>query len=154
MPTDTEQLSRREPRDSGRWDISPAIPTPSARRVISPKGSCSTPLSCYALKAGIDRTRPNGQGYSFPSGHTSSAFTVAPILASRFGWKVGVPAYGLAAVTALGRIEDNNHFASDVIAGATLGVIVGESVAHHGAKFHMPGHVTMGRKGVGLRFKF
>lgn len=108
----------------------------------------------HALKFGIDRTRPNGHGYSFPSGHTSSAFTVAPILASRFGWKVGVPAYGLAAITALGRIEDNKHFPSDVIAGAALGVIVGESIAHHGTKVRMPGHLTMGRKGLGLRFKF
>jgi len=108
----------------------------------------------YALKVGIDRTRPNGHGYSFPSGHASSAFTVAPILTSRFGWKVGVPAYGVAAFTALGRIEDRKHFPSDVIAGATLGIIVGESIAHHGAKLHMPGHITMGRKGLGLRFKF
>ena len=65
----------------------------------------------YALKAGIDRTRPNGHGNSFPSAHTASAFTMAPILTSRFGWKVGVPAYGLAAVTAFGRVDGHKHFA-------------------------------------------
>lgn len=108
----------------------------------------------YALKVGIDRTRPNGHGLSFPSGHTSSAFTIAPILTNRFGWKVGVPAYGIAALTALGRVEDRKHFPSDVVAGATIGVIVGESIAHHGTKFRMPGHLTMGRKGIGLRFDF
>ena len=140
---------------AGLWTMGHLTGNPNTVGAASDlaKGLVLDAALVYALKAGLDRTG-NGQGYSSASAHTASAFTVAPILTSRFGWKVGVPAYGLAAVTAFGRIEDNKQFPSGVIAGATLGFIVGESVAHHGAKLRMPGHLTMGRKGVGLRFKF
>jgi membrane-associated phospholipid phosphatase len=112
----------------------------------------------FAVKTGVDRTRPNGGQWSFPSGHTSSAFTVAPILWSHFGWKVGAPAYALAVSTGLGRIEDHWHFPSDVIAGATMGLIVGEAVATHHQRTSgaglIPGYVYMGRKGLGLQFRW
>lgn len=106
------------------------------------------------LKVAVDRTRPNGARHSFPSGHTSSAFTVAPILTSRFGWKVGVPAYALAFATAFGRIEDHWHFPSDTIAGATLGLILGESVAHHSSRGRLPADFFVGPSGIGLQFHF
>lgn len=108
----------------------------------------------WALKTSIDRTRPNGSPWSFPSGHTSSAFTVAPILASHFGWRVGVPAYALAFATGFGRIEDRWHFPSDVVAGATLGLIVGESVAHHSRSLPLADNVYVGRRGLGVKFGF
>jgi membrane-associated phospholipid phosphatase len=112
----------------------------------------------FAIKTGVDRTRPNGGQWSFPSGHTSSAFTVAPILWNRFGWKAGAPAYALAISTGLGRIEDHWHFPSDVIAGATMGLIVGSAVAHHSRSANadglVPGYVYMGRKGLGLQFRW
>jgi membrane-associated phospholipid phosphatase len=108
----------------------------------------------FALKTSIDRTRPNGEHWSFPSGHTASAFTVAPILNSRFGWRVGVPAYALAVATGLGRVEDHWHFPSDVIAGATLGLIVGETVARHSSLPHLPENLYVGSKGLGLQFGF
>ncbi len=107
-----------------------------------------------ALKASIRRTRPNGGSYSFPSGHTSSAFTVAPILTKRFGWKVGAPAYAFAVMTGMGRMEDRQHFASDVLAGATLGLVVGETFAHRGGNSRLPQHFYMGKRGLGLRFGF
>ena len=34
----------------------------------------------WALKIGIDRKRPNGGRYSFPSGHTAVAFSTVPVL--------------------------------------------------------------------------
>ena len=108
----------------------------------------------FALKTSIDRTRPNGEHWSFPSGHTASAFTVAPILNSRFGWRVGVPAYALAIATGLGRVEEHWHFPSDVIAGATLGLIVGETVARHSSMPHLPENLYVGSKGLGLQFDF
>ena len=106
------------------------------------------------LKTSIRRTRPNGGPYSFPSGHTSSAFTVAPILEQRFGWKVGAPAYLFAVMTGLGRMEDRKHFASDVLAGAMLGLIVGETFAHHAKGSSLPQHFYTGTQGLGLRFYF
>lgn len=106
------------------------------------------------LKLTVQRTRPNGGPLSFPSGHTSAAFAVAPILASRYGWKAGVPAYTLAIMTSLGRMEDRKHYASDVIAGATVGLVVGNAVAHHRSTQLMAEHVYMGKRGLGLKFGF
>jgi membrane-associated phospholipid phosphatase len=81
------------------------------------------------IKIATARRRPDGSdSRSFPSGHTSSAFTVSTILARRHGWKVGIPAFGLASLTAIGRMEDHRHFASDVVAGAFLGYVVGRLI--------------------------
>jgi len=40
----------------------------------------------------------------------------------------GVPAYALASVVAASRLQRNKHYLSDVLAGATLGYIVGRTV--------------------------
>lgn len=62
---------------------------------------------------------------SFPSGHASAGFTAATLLADgqkrpwRYGW------YGLAAVVASSRIHTRSHHASDVLAGALLGLVLG-----------------------------
>src|SRR5436190_15369002 len=45
------------------------------------------------LKLVVPRDRPNGGSHSFPSGHTSGAFAVAPILAHEFGAYGAIPAY-------------------------------------------------------------
>jgi membrane-associated phospholipid phosphatase len=81
------------------------------------------------LKYSIHRERPDGSNrLSFPSGHTSSAFSLATVANRHYGWKVGVPAYVLASGIGLSRIEKDKHYLSDVLAGATLGVIVGRTV--------------------------
>lgn len=82
------------------------------------------------LKYGVKRTRPDGSdSLSFPSGHTSTAFSLAAVADHHYGWKVGLPAYALATGIGLSRIESNRHHLSDVLAGATLGLIVGRTVA-------------------------
>jgi membrane-associated phospholipid phosphatase len=45
-----------------------------------------------------------------------------------YGWKEGVPAYALAGLIAVSRLQRNAHYLSDVLAGATLGYIVGRTV--------------------------
>jgi len=45
-----------------------------------------------------------------------------------YGWRVGVSAYVLASGIGLSRVERNKHYLSDVLAGATLGIIVGRTV--------------------------
>ncbi len=81
-----------------------------------------------ALKASTHRLRPDRTDYlSFPSGHASATFAVATVLASRYGWWVGVPAYAAATAIAASRIEADRHFFSDVVFGATLGTVVGLS---------------------------
>ena len=81
------------------------------------------------LKATVARERPNGEDdRSFPAGHASTAFTLAAVAERHFGWKVGLPAYSVAGLVAVSRLQRNKHYLSDVIAGAALGYIVGRTV--------------------------
>jgi membrane-associated phospholipid phosphatase len=81
------------------------------------------------FKKAVSRTRPDGSdSVSFPSGHTSSAFALATVAQKHYGWKVGVPSYLAASAIGFSRIERNRHYLSDVLAGATLGVIAGRTV--------------------------
>jgi membrane-associated phospholipid phosphatase len=82
------------------------------------------------LKHTVQRTRPDGSdSLSFPSGHTSNAFSIATIAQHHYGWRVGVPAYALAGAIGLSRIERDRHHLSDVVAGATIGFLVGRTVS-------------------------
>lgn len=82
-----------------------------------------------ALKHAIHRERPDrSDNVSFPSGHSSNAFTLAAVLERHFGWKAGVPAYAVAAGVAVSRLQRNKHWLSDVVGGAALGYVVGRSV--------------------------
>jgi membrane-associated phospholipid phosphatase len=81
-----------------------------------------------AIKLSVGRTRPDGTQYSFPSGHSSVTFATATVLQRHLGWKVGIPAYGLATYVAASRVHDRRHFLSDVTFGAALGIIGGRSV--------------------------
>jgi membrane-associated phospholipid phosphatase len=81
------------------------------------------------IKVTVGRERPNGQDErSFPSGHTSNAFAMAAVAERHYGWKLGVPAYLVAGVVGASRIQQDKHYLSDVVAGATLGYIVGRTV--------------------------
>ena len=82
----------------------------------------------YALKYAVDRTRPNGDARSFPSGHTSSAFATAMVLQQHYGWKLGVPCFAAAAYTSASRVVDDKHWASDVVFGAFLGMVSARTV--------------------------
>lgn len=81
-----------------------------------------------AIKMSVNRTRPDGTQYSFPSGHSSVTFATATVLQRNLGWKVGVPAYGLATFVAASRIQDKRHFLSDVAFGAAIGIVAGRAV--------------------------
>ncbi len=84
------------------------------------------------MKPVFGRTRPNGESYSFPSGHSSAVFTTAGVVSRHHGPWVAGAALGLGVLTGLGRMEDLKHYASDVTAGATLGWIIGRTVAREG----------------------
>lgn len=86
----------------------------------------------YALKASVQRDRPEGSGFSFPSGHASVAFASATVLQRHFGWKAGLPAYAAATYVAASRVQMKRHYLSDVIFGATLGVVAGRTVTMPG----------------------
>lgn len=74
-----------------------------------------------ALKYAINERRPNGGNHSFPSGHTSSAFSAAAYLHVRYGWQVGVPAEVIATAVGISRVVTHDHHWYDVVAGAALG---------------------------------
>ncbi len=81
------------------------------------------------IKLSVGRTRPDGSNnHSFPSGHSAGTFATATVLQRRYGWKVGVPAYGLAAYVAASRLSENKHYLSDVILGAAIGIMGGRTV--------------------------
>ncbi len=83
-----------------------------------------------AIKYAVDRVRPDGDEFSFPSGHTSGAFSSVPVVWEHLGWEAGATIAALATCTGIARIETNRHYLSDVIAGAALGLAVGRIVSH------------------------
>jgi len=82
------------------------------------------------MKAGINRTRPDGSPYSYPSGHTSSAFTTAGVVYSDFGPGLGIPAFAAAGYVGLSRLQEGKHYFSDIVAGGILGTYISLKLAH------------------------
>lgn len=70
----------------------------------------------------------------FPSGHTARAFAVTAVVAQRYGRTAGWIGYPLATLVGLARIESDEHWASDVLAGGALGWAVGRTVARRRAE--------------------
>lgn len=96
------------------------------------------------LKYSIGRARPysgelrgsfhpfslTSSNYSFPSGHASSAFSVATIIAEHSKeFLVDVLVYGMASLVAISRIHKNKHWASDVFIGSAIGFFVGKKIS-------------------------
>ncbi|QEC65725.1 phosphatase PAP2 family protein [Mucilaginibacter ginsenosidivorans] len=92
-------------------------------------GLSSTILGITGLstKHFTHRLRPNGSDYlSFPSGHTALAFMGAEFMAQEFDAKsplYGVLAYTIATTTGVFRMYNRDHWFSDVVAGAGLGIL-------------------------------
>ena len=85
------------------------------------------------LKSTITKTRPNGDPQSFPSGHTSLAFTNATVLMNEFQDTSPIFAYSgyaFAATTGVFRMLNNKHYLSDVLVGAGIGIFVTQLVYH------------------------
>jgi membrane-associated phospholipid phosphatase len=104
----------------------------------------------YLLKGTFGRARPYvdstraddfkfGRGFfdgsdyqSFPSGHTTSAFAFATAITARLverrsssvDWAAPV-LYSVASLTAIARVYDHKHWASDVLMGAAIGTVGG-----------------------------
>jgi len=85
----------------------------------------------YLLKYSVNRTRPNGDPRSFPSGHATASFATATVLQEHYGWKLGIPFYAAAAYVAAERVTERKHWPSDVVFGAALGTISGRTVTLH-----------------------
>lgn len=83
-----------------------------------------------SMKHLISTGRPdNSDDHSFPSGHTATAFVTATILHREYGHispLVSIGGYATAAATGILRIRKNRHWASDVAAGAGIGILATE----------------------------
>ena len=76
-----------------------------------------------SVKRIVQKPRPDGSdNLSFPSGHTTSAFSGAAFIERRFGWKYGIPAYAMASFVGYSRIQAKRHDGWDVLGGAIVGI--------------------------------
>ena len=98
-----------------------------------------------AVKYSVHRPRPktdpsfhsvseqgffSGSDVSFPSGHSAAAFSTARTAAWYFGDSGAAPyiSYGLASLVAWSRVNDNEHWVSDVVVGGAAGYFVADKV--------------------------
>jgi membrane-associated phospholipid phosphatase len=84
----------------------------------------------HGLKVTVQRHRPGRTdgSFSFPSGHTSATWATASVLWRHFGWKVGAPVAAVGVWVAGGRVQQRQHFLSDVVFGAAVGIAGGRTV--------------------------
>jgi membrane-associated phospholipid phosphatase len=77
---------------------------------------------------------------AFPSGHTSTAFSIATVFASQYNETPLIPVLSYSAATLVGvsRLTEHEHWSSDVFVGAVLGYLCGKQVVRHFNKTHQP----------------
>jgi acid phosphatase (class A) len=97
----------------------------------------ATAAATYIAKERFDRARPyvtdpslrvpvdKPIGKSYPSGHTSSAYAAARMIAT-LEPKLAAEAYNLAAQVAVSRVYSGVHYPSDVVVGAALGTSIAD----------------------------
>jgi membrane-associated phospholipid phosphatase len=101
----------------------------------------------------------SGSNLSFASGDATAAFSVATVIASEYDDKAWVPplAYSIATLTALARINDNAHWASDVFAGAAIGYFTAKTIVKlhkKGSRFAVAPAMTGQGPGLVISYKF
>lgn len=95
----------------------------------------------YLLKYTVSRERPDlSNDHSFPSGHASLSFATAGVLAYRYPWYVGVTSLAVASAIGFARVDLNKHYASDIAAGAGIGLFFASAVHYYHLRFetHAP----------------
>jgi PAP2 superfamily len=100
--------------------------------VITLESLFVTVIATEGLKLAVSRKRPNGADrMSFPSGHASGMASLSASVSEMYDWdlRIAVPLYMVTAFVGASRLQANQHNLSDVIAGVTLGTLVGSSFA-------------------------
>lgn len=95
---------------------------------------------------------------SFPSSHAARSFAVAAVFADRYEQPIPFVAYTAATAISLSRIYLNEHFASDVLAGAVLGFALGKVLSWRhkveDQRWTVLPFSPDGRGGLGLTFTY
>jgi hypothetical protein len=99
----------------------------------------------FLVKFAAGRERPSetadandwrASGDSFPSLHATAAFAIGTVLAEsgsdEYRWERRALGYGIGLATSYQRLKHNQHWLSDVVAGAALGI----SSAHFAMNRH------------------
>jgi len=99
---------------------------------ISAKAELLMTVITSGMKHWISSERPSGSGMnSMPSGHTAQAFLSATILDMEYRdtspW-ISVSGYTVATTTAVFRMANNQHWISDVLIGAGIGIFSTKAV--------------------------
>ena len=106
-----------------------------ASGIITPTIKLVAGRSRPRANQGIFNFKPfSSSNSSFPSGHTTEAFALASVIANHSDatW-VTCTSYSIASLVGLARSYHQAHFASDVVAGAMIGTLVGKSVVARNA---------------------
>jgi membrane-associated phospholipid phosphatase len=112
---------------AGQLSHRPAVATTGAELIDA---QIISGIATQTIKYAARRRRPSGGPHSFPSGHASAAFATASVIQRRFGWKAGAPLYALGGYVAVSRLQENQHYLSDVVFGAALGIVAGRASVH------------------------
>jgi membrane-associated phospholipid phosphatase len=106
-----------------------------------------------ALKKITNRERPNGGDQAFPSNHATQAFLLATTIAEHYDRRwVRNLAYGVAAGVAAARIYHDDHWTSDVVAGALIGTAVAKIVVRTNNAERARWGVSATPQGVAITF--
>lgn len=88
-------------------------------------------ITTFLLKGTVNRQRPTTSkqavsrwNSSFPSGHTANYFSLATVYSAKYP-KYTIPLYGLGVLVGLARIYQGEHYPSDVLGGAVIGIGIG-----------------------------
>jgi membrane-associated phospholipid phosphatase len=106
----------------------------------------------YPFSKTSDGKRLSNSDYSaFPSGHTTVAFAAATVYAMEYRDKPLIPILSYSAATLIGisRMTENQHWASDVVAGALLGYLCGRQVVNN---YHRYSKIKQGKVRKQLSF--
>ncbi len=104
-----------------------------------------TLLATASIKSVVNAERPEfpDESDSFPSGHASMSFAFASVITAEHGLYWGLPAYAVASLISLSRVNDGRHWAHDIIAGAAIGASFGWGVYLNHRKNKSPFFLTI-----------
>lgn len=107
--------------------------------VLAAEALIDTGIVTEVLKFSAQRLRPNSEngtgefwdgGSSFPSGHSSSVWSVATVIAYEYKDHplIKYGAFAAATAVSLSRYSGRNHFLSDIVVGSAIGFGIGRYV--------------------------